>query len=399
MSKHRKVMVAGHICLDITPVFNPDHKGNFGEIFAPGKLINVQEAAINTGGVVSNTGLAMAKLGMDVELNGKIGEDEFGSAIKHIIGADKVSSVKTISGQSSSYSIVLALPGVDRIFLHHPGANDTFDSEDIEYDTLTKCSLLHFGYPTLMKKMYADEGLELYKIFKKAKEIGVITSLDLTLPDPKSPSGQADWPKILKRVLPLVDLFLPSIEEIAYMLDRDLFETRKAQTRRQDPVLRYTSDDCSMLAGRLLDWGVKIAVIKMGIKGIYLKTAGHDVLKPLASLSAALDLWANRELWAPSYKTETFGSATGAGDVTIAGFLTAFLKGLDPVQTVKTANLLGWQNVQKVGTVSGVQDWQTTAEMIQDDKKPRNPLVIDTPGWRFCDSDLVYHGPGDPHYK
>ena len=135
-----KTMVAGHICLDITPGFNPLLEGGFNEIFAPGKLINVEEVVIGTGGTVSNTGLAMTKLGIDVCLNGKVGDDEFGRMIKDRVGFDKSAAFKTVSGQSSSYSIVLALPGVDRIFLHHPGTNDTFTADDFDYDALSKCS-------------------------------------------------------------------------------------------------------------------------------------------------------------------------------------------------------------------------------------------------------------------
>lgn len=388
-------MVAGHICLDLTPEFDQSLKGNFDEIFSPGKLINVEEVVIGTGGAVSNTGLAMAKLGIEVVLNGKVGDDDFGKIIKNSVGVDKASSFKTVAGQSSSYSIVLALPGVDRIFLHHPGTNDSFTADDIDYSQLSQCSLLCFGYPTLMKKMYENNGQELYAIFKKAKELGVVTSLDTTLPDPQSSSGQADWKNIFKRVLPYVDIFLPSVEEIAYMLDRDLFEKRKNQAKGQDPVLSYTGADCSILSEKLLNLGVKIAAIKMGINGYYLRTASKEVLKPLDYLFGERNGWADREIWASSYHADKFGSATGAGDATIAGFLAAFLRGLEPVQAVKAANTLGWQNVREVDTLSGIEDWPATIEMIADDSKKRNPLTVEVDGWHFSDSEQVYYGPSD----
>jgi sugar/nucleoside kinase (ribokinase family) len=396
MAETLKVMVAGHICLDITPTFPSVLKGGFDEIFAPGKLINVKEAVIGTGGAVANTGLAMAKLGVDVKLNGKVGDDAFGGLIKDIVGARRAASFKTVTGQSSSYSVVLTLPGVDRIFLHHPGTNDTFGAEDIDYEVLSECSLFHFGYPTLMKRMYENNGQELYEVFRKAKERGVVTSLDMTLPDPQSASGQADWKTILARALPVVDIFLPSVEEIAYMLDRPLFESRKTQAGGQDPVCVYGEDDCSMLAGQMLDMGVKMAAIKVGIKGYYLRTAGPSALKTLVPLSGE---WLYRELWAPSYQAEVFGSATGAGDATIAGFLTALLTGQGPVEAVKAANLLGWQNIRAVDTLSGIEDWSATLAMIHDSHKPRNPLTIKDSGWQYLDSDQVYFGPNDKFSK
>lgn len=390
-----KVMVAGHICLDITPRFPSSLTGSFDLIFTPGKLINVDTAVIGTGGAVSNTGLAMAKMGLDVKLNGKVGDDVFGTIIKSIIGKERASSFKTVTGQSSSYSIVLAMAGKDRIFLHHPGTNDTFDADDIDSEVLAECSLFHFGYPTLMRKMYENDGRELCRVFKKAKEFGAVTSLDMSLPDPDSDSGRADWKSILKRVLPYVDIFLPSIEEIAYMLDRPLFELRKAQAGDRDPIYGYGGRDCSVLAGKILDMGVKIAAIKAGINGYYLRTAAENILKTLAPVSDTLEKWSQREIWAGSYKAEKFGSATGAGDATISGFLAAFLTGLGPVDAVKAANILGWQNVREMDTLSGIEDWQKTLDMIYDHRKQRNPLVIDTAGWQYHDSEQVYLGPCD----
>jgi hypothetical protein len=37
----KKVVVAGHICLDITPVFPEARRGEIQQLFVPGKLINV----------------------------------------------------------------------------------------------------------------------------------------------------------------------------------------------------------------------------------------------------------------------------------------------------------------------------------------------------------------------
>ena len=81
----KKVISAGHICIDITPVF-PDKKiTNIGDVLKPGKLIQMGKAEVSTGGSVSNTGLGMKLLGADVTLMGKIGCDEFGDMICGIL--------------------------------------------------------------------------------------------------------------------------------------------------------------------------------------------------------------------------------------------------------------------------------------------------------------------------
>ena len=123
----KKIIAAGHICLDITPVFTSEKVENISDILVPGKLIQMGQADVHTGGAVANTGLAMKIFGADVTLMGKVGADEFGGMIQNILhryGADKGMIVS--KQESTSYSVVIAVPGIDRIFLHNPGANNSF---------------------------------------------------------------------------------------------------------------------------------------------------------------------------------------------------------------------------------------------------------------------------------
>ena len=62
----KKVIAAGHICLDITPVFLDGAADKADQILSPGKLIQMGNADVHTGGSVANTGLAMKLLGNDV---------------------------------------------------------------------------------------------------------------------------------------------------------------------------------------------------------------------------------------------------------------------------------------------------------------------------------------------
>jgi len=387
-----KVMVAGHICLDITPRIPPSFKGGFADNFIPGKLINFDEAVLGTGGAVSNTGLAMAKLGVDVLLNGKVGGDAFGSIIKQLVGENRASSFKTVPGQSTSYSIVLALQGIDRIFLHHPGTNDTFGADDIDYNAVKNCALFHFGYPPLMKRMYANGGRELIEMFKAIKSLGVTTSLDMTLPDPDSESGKINWKQILAEVLPYVDIFLPSIEEIAFMLDKRLFAVCKAEAAGSDPVHKYQTSDYSNISDTLLSMGAKIVAIKSGIRGYYLRTGTIETIGAACPKDTAE--WSNRRLWAGSFKATQFGSATGAGDATIAGFLRALISGHSPQQSLRIANIVGWENVRAIDALSGIEDWDATMRYVTDMNRPQNPTGLDN-AWRYSPTDGIYYGPND----
>ena len=394
-SNELKVMAAGHLCIDITPRF-PGSGYEPGKMFSPGAMTTVGEAVFSTGGTVSNTGLAMERLGMDVALNGKVGDDVFGAAIKKLVGEKNAKSLKVVSGQNTSYTLVFSVPGVDRFFMHNPGTNDTFGPEDVDYEAAGACRLFHFGYPPLMKRMYENGGAELVEIYKRVRGLGVTTSLDMALPDPSGAGGQVDWRGILEKVLPYVDIFVPSIEEIAFMLDRDLFESRKAQAGGGDPVLAYEERDCVDIAEMLHSMGVKIVVIKCGVRGVYLDTSDAEDIGGIGpGRPKEAGQWANRRIWAGSFKTENFVSALGAGDATIAGFLCGLLRGFSPEETLNIANIVGCQNVQAVDALSGIGNWQSVIEGLGVKGRARNEAGVDEKLWRYCAEREVYYGPGD----
>ncbi|MBO4423586.1 MAG: carbohydrate kinase family protein, partial [Clostridia bacterium] len=117
----KKVLCAGHICLDITPVFGTGREyDSLSSVMSPGRLVNVSAADIHTGGCVANTGLAMKLLGCDVTLAGKVGNDRFGKMISEIVSEHGCSGLIVEEGADTSYSVVIAPPGIDRIFLHCP---------------------------------------------------------------------------------------------------------------------------------------------------------------------------------------------------------------------------------------------------------------------------------------
>lgn len=360
----RKVIVAGHICLDITPVFPAAKSGSIGEILLPGKLIQMKEADVHTGGAVANTGLAMRILRADVSLMGKVGKDAFGEMVVHILESYGTANGMLVSeGESTSYSVVLAVPGTDRIFLHNPGANDSFRAADIPEEELREACLFHFGYPPLMKSMYENEGEELCAVFRKAKECGCATSLDLAAVDADSEAGKADWKGILKKVLPYVDFFVPSVEELCFMLDRKKFEELSRRAGGAD--ICDTKDICDILdieadvkplAEQCLSYGAKAVLIKCGARGMYYRTADSETLNPLTEkLHLKMAAWADREGVEASYKPERILSGTGAGDTSIAAFLTAVLEGCSLEESIRLAAAEGASCVAAYDALSGLK--------------------------------------------
>ncbi len=391
--KKYDVVIAGHICLDITPSFPTDLGADAAKVFVPGRLIEVGAPTMSTGGAVSNTGISMLKMGLKTSLMAKIGNDEFGGIIKQICAKINASDgLIEVQGELSSYTCVIAPMGIDRIFFHFPGCNDTFVADDINYEMVSDAKMFHFGYPALMKKFYSDNGEELATMFKRAKECGAITSLDQSYPDETSPAGQADWQTILSKALPYVDIFLPSIEEILLMLNRELFTKRKEEAGGEDLTLTIPIEDVQSLGQKLLDLGVKVALIKCGARGLYLKTASKEALATINCFSdEVLDTWANRELWVAPYKVKVV-SATGSGDSAIAAFLAAILNNKNPEDALSLAAYAG---AKAVGVADAVSVVIPFSEMENDIANYNEKLKITLPLEWTENNNKIWLGPDD----
>ena len=399
MKQPLNAVVAGHLCIDIFPNLENFPKGKFLNAFKPGRLLQVGGAQFSTGGPVSNTGLALQHLGIPVNLIAKIGNDPFGKITYDLIkkhGSKLTDGIKVDRDSITSYSVIISPPGVDRIFLHCPGANDTFSSGDISKDLIKNAALFHFGYPPLMRKMFINNGAELKKIMRLAKSFNMTTSLDMSYPDPSSESGKADWQSILFSTLPFVDIFLPSLEEILYFLRRETYEELSA---KGDILKQATPDLIHDIGQELIDYGVKIVVIKMGERGLYLRTGDQSKLEKCGlARPENWRKWANREMWVPCFKVELVGT-TGAGDATIAGFLSGFLRGMLPEQAISMAVAVGACNVEAADALSGLKTWEETIERIEKGwarliSKVMISEAVDS-GWLFDSENQLWFGPFD----
>jgi sugar/nucleoside kinase (ribokinase family) len=389
MSVSKNAIVAGHICLDIIPTL-PD--GSESHLCRPGHLLQVGPATISTGGPVSNTGLALHKLGIPVKLVAKVGADTLGETVRTILqqhGADLTSGIVSDPGIGTSYSIIVNPPGLDRTFWHYPGANDAFCAADIPWGLVNGASLFHFGYPPVMRQMYTDGGNGLLEVFRRAKATGITTSLDLCVPDPDSEAGKTDWRAIYRAVLPYVDIFLPSLDELMFTLRRQEFDRRISTGDLLDAITPgLLSDICS----EVIDLGVKIVVLKLGNQGLYLETAGPG---ELASMGHAAPkphaLWARRRIWAPCFLVKEVGT-TGSGDATIAGFLSALLRGCQPAAAMTAAVAVGACNVEAADALSGIRSWEETLSRVAGGW-PRRALNIHSEEWRRDTLTQIWFGP------
>ncbi len=388
-----EVIVAGHICLDIIPRFDVATLSNMDDVLVPGRVTEIGPAVLSTGGAVSNTGLNLHKLGIDTALMGKIGDDLFGRAIVDIIkryGPKLADGMTIVPGAVTSYTLVIDPPGTDRAFVHCVGANHTFGADDVRYGLLEDARLLHFGYPTIMARMRANDGAELVELFRRAKATGISTSLDVAMPDTNRPSGQVHWRTLLENTLPHVDIFAPSFEELLFMLERRRFEALDSEG---DILAGMTTADVQNLADQVLAMGAKMLLLKVGERGAYLRTAKHLSRDKLGrGAPRDLDVWTGRELWAPCFIPEVFVGTTGTGDATIAGFLAAVLRGQSPHEALITATAVGACSVEGANALDGVLTLEETIARVRAGWRTQ-PIEVSDAGWQRDKEHKLLLGP------
>lgn len=322
-------VVAGHVCVDLAPGVG----ASVGLV--PGRLYEVGPMRVSPGGCVANTGLALAQLGTSVALAGCAGDDELG---RLLVGALRRSGADTtgmaiLPGEHTSYSVVLEASGADRVFWHHTGANGAFDGSQVDLST---ARLLHLGYPSLLGRLHGDGGARLASVLGGARGLGVTTSVDLAAVDPEAPAGSEDWLGFLERCLPEIDVFVPSIDDLALAL----------------PAGPGHSSPGAALAA-YADWlvgaGAAVVMLTAGPSGLYLRTAGVERLREAgAALAPQAEAWADQDQWVPALDVEVLAT-TGAGDAAAAGLLHGLLGGFGAQASVRAAALVGAARITRRG--------------------------------------------------
>ncbi|MCY3780287.1 MAG: carbohydrate kinase family protein [Chloroflexi bacterium] len=349
------VVVAGHIALDIFPdmsMLKPE------EVIDAGKVYEIGNISYSTGGAVSNTGLALRRLGVNVDLLAAVGDDWVGRAILDYVrgfGAGLGDSIQILPGAASPYTVVIEPQNHDRTLLTNTGVYNDYDLEDIDLGSVASAKLFHLGYPTLLPRLYRDDGAGFLTLLRAIKDTGVITSIDMSLPPPDSSSGRADWRTILGRCLPLVDIFLPSIEEIMFMLRRGDLE------RWGDDLFdRLTAEYLTGLADELIAMGAGIAGLKLGERGLVLKSASDAKrLSFLRAIGQSPDDWLGASIWQRAFQVKVAGT-TGAGDAAYAGLLAALIRGHSPAECARRACAVAACNIEAADATSGVRSWEET---------------------------------------
>jgi sugar/nucleoside kinase (ribokinase family) len=277
-----------------------------------GGLEAVERIDLYVGGAVANTGMALSRLGVPVGTIGCVGKDPLGRmVIEELSGWAQGLWIYEDETHSTSATLVLVHPDGERTFISAIGANAALKEEHLPWEQLVEAGAraIHLGYALLLPGL---DGAPLVRALKRARELGLLVSLDVTW------FPGANWEDALA-LLTHVDVFCPNLEEA------------EAMTGETDPA---------RTANTLLNAGVReVVAITLGKKGCYVKPArglGEYIAPQKAS---AVD-------------------TTGAGDVFVAGMLTAWYKGHDWLTAGRIANVAGATATTELGAAEGAQGWK-----------------------------------------
>lgn len=283
----------------------------------PGRLVLVDEMSLHTGGCAINTSTGLARLGLPVEVIGKVGADSFGDFLVNALEERGIGSrgVKRDSSVGTSATMIMVEPNGERRYVHYIGANAALTTPDVDMDIVSSAAILHIAGALVMPGI---DGQPTAGILKAAQQAGVITFMDTVWDD----TGR--WSR-LEPCLPYLDYFVPTVEEAA------------ALTQRDDPA---------DIAQALLDAGVKTVGLKMGAHGCYV-TNGRD---PIIRL--------------PVYQVDVVDT-TGAGDAFAAGFIAGVYHGWDLERTAHLANAVAALCVTGVGASGGTRSLEDTLAFME----------------------------------
>jgi len=314
-----------------------------------------------------------------------VGDDRLGDVLTGLVNdavPGQAGHLVVTPGGLTSYSLIWNRPGEDRAIQHFPGANDAFVADDVPPELLRGAALLHVGYPPLMAAMVANDGRELRRLLRKARALGLTTSVDMASVGRGPGRGLVRWRTLLEQVLPDVDVFMPSLAEASHMLRRRSLRTGSGTS---------TIQLAARLADDLLGLGVAIAGIKLGEHGLYVRTASAARLATAAGPVPAS--WADRELYSSVFETRVAGT-TGAGDSTIAGFLFGLLKGRSIAETVTIACAVGGASTEAADGTSSVPAWPQIERRLRAGWRRRStPPGV---GWTPSGEPGLWYGPRDP---
>jgi sugar/nucleoside kinase (ribokinase family) len=284
---------------------------------ASGALVTTDRLEISIGGCGANTAVDLSRLGVDVGLAGKIGDDVLGRYCREVlerraVGCELVAVSPTAQ---TAATLIVNVRGEDRRFIHAVGANAEFNGAEISIDLIRSAKVIAVGGFGLNAAL---SGRHVAELFRTARAFGVKTVLDVVIGDP------APVPEMLAEALAETDVFLPNRDEARLLTGLEDPWEQAEHYRRQ---------------------GAETIVITSGREG-------------------AFALSGTERLHCPSFPVEQV-DGTGSGDAFVAGFIFGLLQSATLQDCLRYGAAMGASCVQAVGATTGVFDRAQLMEFLR----------------------------------
>ena len=273
----------------------------------PGETITGAELSLFPGGKGANQAIAAARLGAEVTMFGRVGEDPFGEELVKNLRDNGVdtSRVETLSGAPTGSAFITVTPDGENTIIVSPGANRSFGPEVIEAanEDLRRTRIL------VAQLEVAVEAVE--TAARAVEEAGGRFLLNLAPPR-----------EVSDALLRWCDPLVVNEHEARFLLGEE------AQNPEES-------------AGKLLDLGPRSAVVTLGAEGAILAVGGSAQHFPAPEVEAV--------------------DTTGAGDAFVGALAAKLARGAPLEEAVPYAVLAGAAAV----TSEGAQGSLPTPEEIE----------------------------------
>ena len=283
-----------------------------------GRLFESEPLLLTTVGIVSNSGIALASLGMRVAAFTYVGDDEWADVIRHRYkdeGVDTSALMTHPTGATSTTAVLIDASG-ERTFMHCVGAPRMLDMGSMlsRIDLFAQSRAMLLGYYPLMTRLQPD----LPQVLAAIRKAGCLTAMDS--------AGDGGRMDPLASILPHLDFYVPNETEAAN------------QTGRSEPRGMIQAFREAGAPGWL--------GIKLGAQGALLSPRPGEFIDVTV-------------VKAPAKVVDT----TGAGDSFYAGLIAGVLKGLSPADAGRLAAATGACCVTGVGGSTAIRNYHDTSRL------------------------------------
>ena len=273
-----------------------------------GELALLERYLLSVGGCAANVAVDLRRLGRTASIVGKVGCDLFGD---FVLGDLKRLGIETSCIRRSeiyptSCTFIINVRGQDRRYVHCFGANADFSLADVETKVLDGARALYVGGYLAMPSFRPQH---LVKLFREAKQRGLLTALDVVIP-----AGVQSALEEIRLALMHTDLFLPNQDEARVL-------TGSGDPEEQADILSRINPDATI-------------VITRGSRGA-LATRQGEVLR------------------ATAYRVDSIDES-GSGDAFAGGFLVSMLDGRSLEDSLRFASAIGASCTRALGCHAGV---------------------------------------------